>query len=192
VHFIPATCFTLALCSITPLINQQCSHVCPSCCAAPAQIGGKFVPAGSLLYLSTFVAANFADTSLHASGLASLSPQDLSGLAKSWKHVNHTLLQSEFKPERWLKGEAEDGKVRKSSGLLTFGSGLHVCLGMTLFMVEAKVLLALLAREYDMTAVQPQELKFDQLMAAQLQRNAGSCVRVTKLEVPAAAAAAVV
>jgi hypothetical protein len=36
----------------------------------------------------------------------------------------------------------------RPSGLLTFGSGPHVCLGMGLFYLEAKVLLALLARDY--------------------------------------------
>jgi hypothetical protein len=168
------------------------------------QIGGKFVPAGSLLYLSTFIGMNFADTSLKSNGLASLAPQELSSVGEAWRHVDHSILQSEFKPERWLKpsgsvGDAaaahtqqQDGGANvaaKSSGLLTFGSGPHVCLGMTLFMVEAKVLLALLAREYDMRAVEPQDVKFDQLIAAQLQSNAGSCVRVTKLQVPAAAAA---
>lgn len=52
---------------------------------------------------------------------------------------------------------------------------------MCLFIVEAKVLLALLAREYDIVAVTPEELRFEQLVAAQLTANAGSVVRVTKL-----------
>jgi hypothetical protein len=167
------------------------------------QIGGKFVPAGSLLYLSTFIGMNFSDTSLKPAGFASLAPQELPGLGEAWRHVDHSILQSEFKPERWLKssGSIADADAAqqqhagangaaKSSGLLTFGSGPHVCLGMTLFMVEAKVLLALLAREYDMRAVTPQDVKFDQLIAAQLQSNAGSCVRVTRLQVSVAAAAA--
>ncbi|WIA35804.1 hypothetical protein OEZ86_004193 [Tetradesmus obliquus] len=145
------------------------------------QIGGKFIPAGSLLYLSTFVGSNFADNLLNPSGLAGLTqhPADLAAAAAAWSYVDHSLLQQQFKPERWLKTSEDD--VRGSSGLLTFGSGPHVCLGMSLFMVEAKVLLALLAREYDIAAVQPEELRFEQLMAAQLTANAGSVVRVTKL-----------
>ncbi|WIA15673.1 hypothetical protein OEZ85_002299 [Tetradesmus obliquus] len=149
------------------------------------QIGGKFIPAGSLLYLSTFVGSNFADTQLSPSGLAGLTqrPADLAAAASAWSHVDHSLLQQQFKPERWLKKSEGDGasNVRGSSGLLTFGSGPHVCLGMSLFMVEAKVLLALLAREYDIAAVAPEELRFEQLVAAQLVGNAGSVVRVAKL-----------
>ncbi|KAF6266277.1 cytochrome P450 [Scenedesmus sp. NREL 46B-D3] len=153
------------------------------------EIGGKFIPAGSVLYLSTFVGMNFTDSSLKPSGLASLTPQELSGLGSAWRHVDQAVLQSEFKPERWLRqgDAAPQGSAGKPSGLLTFGSGPHVCLGMTLFMVEAKVLLALLARDYDMRAEAPQQLQFDQLIAAQLQSNAGSCVRVTKLAVPVTA-----
>lgn len=37
--------------------------------------------------------------------------------------------------------------------LATFGMGVHFCLGFPLYMMEAKVLLALIARGYDVTNV---------------------------------------
>jgi hypothetical protein len=50
--------------------------------------------------------------------------------------------------------------VARPSGLLTFSVGPHACLGYSLFMAEAKVLLALLARAYEVEPVDPYALKF--------------------------------
>lgn len=48
--------------------------------------------------------------------LAQLSKDEFAKLESNWASVNAALLQSEFKPERWLQGSKED----KPSGLLTF------------------------------------------------------------------------
>lgn len=43
--------------------------------------------------------------------------------------------------------------VRLPAGILSFGHGPHICLGMSLFMLEAKSLLAVLAREYTLDLI---------------------------------------
>lgn len=151
------------------------------------QIGRKYVPAGSLLYLSSFMAMNFEDPSLKPTGLSSLAAQDLEQLKATWKQVNYDILKAEFCPERWLK---DDASAAKPSGLLTFGAGPHTCLGMSLFMTEAKALLALLAREYELQPESPEDLAFALTVTAQLTSNAGSRVRFQKLPTSAAAAVA--
>jgi cytochrome P450 len=55
---------------------------------------------------------------------------------------------------------SSDSSPARPSGLLTFSVGPHACLGYSLFMTEAKVLLALLARAYDVESVDPDALKF--------------------------------
>eukprot|EP00775_Hariotina_reticulata_P012610 gene12610-12740_t len=142
------------------------------------EIAGHFVPAGALLYLSTFTAATLTDPSLtgRQDFLKSLADGDVDQLAASWKQISFNLLQQEFKPDRWLlQPQAGAGKP---SGLLTFSVGPHTCLGMSLFMTEAKVLLALLAREYELQPEAPQEASFTFTMLAQLTANAGSREKV--------------
>lgn len=96
-------------------------------------------------------------------------------------------LAQDFRPERWLtqarQAEASgslDGAAAEAaaataeslgrpSGVLTFSAGPHVCLGLSLFMSEAKTLLALLARSYDLHIEQ----------AAQQQQGAGPVFDVT-------------
>jgi hypothetical protein len=50
--------------------------------------------------------------------------------------------------------------LHKPSGLLTFSVGPHACLGYSLFMAEAKVLLAVLARGYTAEPVHIETLNF--------------------------------
>lgn len=151
-----------------------------------SQIHDKFVPAGSLLWLSMLASQNFTDPSLKPLGLSTLSSQTLDSLSETWRQVDYNLLKSEFHPERWLKTDSE---FAKSSGLMTFSVGPHLCLGMTLFMTEAKVLLGMLARGYDVRAERPDDLAFDVLMSAQLKSNAGSRVWFTERKHAIAAAA---
>lgn len=62
-------------------------------------------------------------------------------------HMDMRDLAVSFKPERWLGGELD-----KKATLATFGMGAHFCLGYPLYMQEAVVLLALIARRYDVQA----------------------------------------
>lgn len=65
-----------------------------------------------------------------------------------------------FNPDRWLAADGGDAELQRPSGLLTFGSGPHVCLGQSLFMAEAKVLCAELARRYDLQLLNPEAAAF--------------------------------
>jgi unspecific monooxygenase len=53
---------------------------------------------------------------------------------------------NEFLPERWLKDEQENTKPLT---MLVFGSGAHRCIGESLAMLEATVMLAMLLRYFD-------------------------------------------
>ncbi|CAL8463724.1 g3258 [Coccomyxa elongata] len=65
------------------------------------------------------------------------------------RHMDISRPLDSFKPERWL----DDTNKLDSSALATFGMGVHFCLGFPLYMMEAKVLLALIARGYDVSNV---------------------------------------
>ncbi|WIA35635.1 hypothetical protein OEZ86_004050 [Tetradesmus obliquus] len=108
------------------------------------EVCGKFVPAGSPIMLSSFMGQVLTDPRL---SLSNLSLDDFEALEQHWGAIQADTLRAEFKPERWLQQEG------KPSGLLTFSVGPHVCLGMSLFFTEAKVLLALLARHYSMEPI---------------------------------------
>lgn len=76
-------------------------------------------------------------------------------------------------------GIGGDGEgMQRPSSLLTFSQGPHVCLGMSLFMAEAKVLLSLIARGYDLTPEDPDSLMFNSSFVTQLKRGK---VRVSRL-----------
>jgi hypothetical protein len=166
------------------------------------QIGGCFVPAGSILHLSFFTAQLVTDPHLHPATASSSSSShsassqtdrqqksvvldELAARQRTLQSVpadyyalidRDTLLR-DFKPERWMATNAPTssaaptaeahaaayadpaaaaGGLGKPSDLLTFGSGPHVCLGQSLFMMEARVMLALLARGYDLSLSSPE------------------------------------
>lgn len=143
-----------------------------------AQIGGKFIPAGSILSLANYVAQMLTDPGLHkhnistSNGNGSSSSSNLHELPEhQFGVLSGQYLQQEFNPERWLvkshssgnghnNGSSSSSDLGKPSGLLTFGTGRHECLGKGLFMNEAKVLLALLARRYDITLEKPEDFAF--------------------------------
>lgn len=109
-------------------------------------VAGVRVPEGATLLLN-FAAAQAADAlgegdagrALEAAGSSTVDPPVLDS---AW-------LRRHFKPERWLA--ASSSSSSSSSGgptLLAFSSGPHVCLGQQLYQLEARCLLARLARHY--------------------------------------------
>ncbi|CAL5224422.1 g7105 [Coccomyxa viridis] len=62
-------------------------------------------------------------------------------------HMDIHQLQASVKPERWL----DPHNKLDMAALATFGMGPHSCLGAPLYMQEAKVLLAMIARGYDVS-----------------------------------------
>lgn len=143
--------------------------------AVRLQIGGKFIPAGSILSLAFFIAQMLTDPGLHKYSTASTAQSTSGSPSKSYldnipEHkfgvLSGAVLKQEFKPERWLSPKASSSSVTSSShlgkpsGLLTFGSGRHECLGKGLFMNEAKVILALLARHYELALEKPDDFTF--------------------------------
>eukprot|EP00878_Enallax_costatus_P040183 GHUV01046192.1.p1 GENE.GHUV01046192.1~~GHUV01046192.1.p1 ORF type:complete len:251 (+),score=76.65 GHUV01046192.1:633-1385(+) len=154
------------------------------------EIGGKFIPKGSVLYLSFFMGQVLSDPKLHKD----LSSEALQHVSPEQLLLNTPNIKREFHPERWLAGGATESssagssdqqQFAKPTGLLTFNTGPHICLGMGLFYSEAKVLLALLARGYQMELQNPEELGFQATFVTQL--SSQPMVRFSKL--PAAAPA---
>lgn len=108
--------------------------------AAPAQfrtalkdlvIGGKRIPAGTDLVLN---GAACQSCELGWDGNMDQVPT----------HMDLHRLRESFKPERWLDPQ-------KKPSIMTFGHGPHTCVGMALYFMEAKALMALTARKYDLT-----------------------------------------
>jgi hypothetical protein len=135
------------------------------------QILGKFVPKGSRLLLSTLMGQVLTDPKLNPN----LGPQQLETLDSSWYSINAKTLHQDFKPERWLvqqqQQDGSSGSSNRPSQLLTFSVGPHVCLGLSLFMHEAKVLLALLARGYSLDVVNGDDVLFNCSVVTQLKSD---------------------
>jgi hypothetical protein len=124
-----------------------------------------------------------------------LGPEQLKTLDSSWYTINAKTLKQDFKPERWLvqQQQQQDGGSSSSSSsnrpsqLLTFSVGPHVCLGLSLFMHEAKVLLALLARGYSLVAVNGEDVLLSTTVVTQLKSNTQVNFSKLKQEAPVAA-----
>jgi len=107
------------------------------------EVGGFRFPVGSSLFLNTLTA--------HA---LELDPDWPAGAAPGQMRPSHMDLyqiQKCFKPERWL-----DPNPDNRPSLLTFGHGPHTCLGMALYILEAKTLVAAMARQYDLQLLTPE------------------------------------
>lgn len=108
------------------------------------QIHGKRIPANSVIFMSVIYAL--------ASDPKVLRDEKVGGCLPSTMDIYN--LEKAFVPERWLDPDT----VPESLG--QFASGAHSCLGAPLYYQEAKLLLSVLAREYDMTLVKPGAVKW--------------------------------
>ena len=146
--------------------------------AADFELHGVRVPAGSVLYLSNLYAKAVDPRLVGGGGLPADAPLPPS-------HMDINRLDASFRPERWLGGEPEPTSVA------TFGMGPHFCLGMPLYMLEAKALLARLVREYDVTMVGEPNV-WAPSWAAQIARNKDIYLRFVRKPEAAAISAATV
>ncbi|KAK9866592.1 hypothetical protein WJX84_007660 [Apatococcus fuscideae] len=96
---------------------------------ADFELGGKLIQKGSKMLLMTHP-AHGSDPKMPSSD--SLVPE----------HMDASNLEDCFQPERWLKDSTRPG-------LAVWGMGPHTCQGLPLFYQEAKMLLAILTRSYD-------------------------------------------
>lgn len=118
-----------------------------------------------------------------------MTPEAVKNMSPDQLLLNTPTIKREFRPERWLADPSNSsGDLSKPAGLLTFNAGPHICLGMGLFYTEAKVLLALLARGYNMEIQNPDEVEFHASFVTQL--NSQPLVRFSKLPAGAAEVAA--
>lgn len=153
------------------------------------EVLGKFVPKGSRLLLSTLMGQVLTDPKLNPS----LGSEQLQTLDRTWYTIDAKTLKQDFKPEHWLvqqQQQQQDGSSSSSnrpSQLLTFSVGPHVCLGLTLFMHEAKVLLALLARGYSLDALNGEDVLLSATVVTQLKSNTQVRFGKVQQEAPVAA-----
>lgn len=61
-----------------------------------------------------------------------------------------------FSPDRWLKDHTEAGQVHNSEAFIPFGSGPRFCPGRNLALVEIKMVLSMLCRNFDLQLATPE------------------------------------
>ncbi|CAD7702089.1 unnamed protein product, partial [Ostreobium quekettii] len=73
------------------------------------------------------------------------------GASFTMRHLDKTWSDpATFRPERFLEPGAD-----KFAMFYPFGMGAHMCLGKELALIETRVMLALLARDYEVTLKDP-------------------------------------
>ncbi|KAK9805282.1 hypothetical protein WJX72_010892 [[Myrmecia] bisecta] len=99
------------------------------------ELNGKRIPKGTRVVVAVD-AVHALDPSIATdASRASLLPP----------HMDRDNLEVSFVPERWLD------EATKPTGIGSFGMGPHLCLGMPLYIAEAKALLAITARSYKLS-----------------------------------------
>jgi len=131
-------------------------------------VDGIRVPKGSKLFLSVLYAKATDPSIIGPAGLeadAHLPPP----------HMDINALTADaFNPDRWLGGAAAE----PTGGVGTFGMGTRFCLGAPLFYQEAKCLLAVAVREYELALEGP--VTWAPSWAAQVIKKAEIGLRVSK------------
>lgn len=98
-------------------------------------VAGYLIPKGTSLFLN-YDTAHALDLMPELNGM-----KDYSRL----EHMDLLNLKESFKPERFLVDKD------KQPTLMTFGHGAHVCVGIGLYIMEAKCLAAEMVRKYDIS-----------------------------------------
>jgi cytochrome P450 len=141
-------------------------------------VDGVRVPAGTKLFCSVLY-AKATDPAII--GPAGLAPD--AALPPPHMDIN-SLSPAAFDPDRWLGGAGGE----PTGGVGTFGMGPRFCLGAPLFYQEAKCLLAVAVREYDLELTAP--AAWAPSWAAQVVKKAEIGLGVTKKGAGAAIVAA--
>jgi len=116
--------------------------------------GGLRIPAGSQLVFNTLTAHALElnpDWLQSAQGAGDALPQGM----------DFRNLEANFQPERWMEPDPA-----KRPSLMTFGGGPHVCLGMALYIMEAKAVLATMLRGHSLHLLGPQPLTWQEMPMA--------------------------
>lgn len=101
-------------------------------------LGGRLIKAGDVLYTSALY-AKATDPALMTGGIDSALPPP---------HMDANAAAAAIVPERWLTGSEEPAPA---AGARAFGVGRHSCLGAPLYSMEAKALIAVVVREYNLS-----------------------------------------
>jgi cytochrome P450 len=76
-----------------------------------------------------------------------------------------------FDPERWLNSESPDTAPHNTQAFLPFGTGPRFCPGRNLALVEIKMVLAMLCRNFEITSSTPQRAVEEKLSFTMLPTN---------------------
>jgi len=110
---------------------------------ADLELCGLRVPQGANIFLNVMTAHALELTPDY---LQRYGPQVAAGgPVPVPSHLDLQAVRSAFKPERWMEPDPA-----KRPSLMTFGHGPHTCIGIALYMMEAKAMVAAIARSYDL------------------------------------------
>lgn len=136
----------LAAMPVADAVSKECLRVLGPAeglfrrAAADFALSGRRIAAGDVIYVSNLY-AKASDPGLGGIVGDQLPPP----------HLDANAAASSIRPDRWLGGPSPAPSA--DSFGLAFGLGRHACLGAPLYAMEAKALLAILTREYDVTTV---------------------------------------
>ena len=120
-------------------------------------LSGVRIQAGDVLYVSNLYAKATDAALVDGGALPAAAPLPP-------PHMDVNAAATAIVPERWL-ASAPDAPA-PAAGTLAFGVGRHSCLGAPLYAMEAKALIALIVREYDL-AIDADAVRWAPTWAAQ-------------------------
>lgn len=100
------------------------------------------------------------------------TPQGTQEVDGRWLYLNHNIIHrdrsvfgdtaDDFVPERWLQGKGGDDESYPASAWRPFERGPRNCIGQDLANIEARVIIAMLARRYEFVKVGLGEFELDE------------------------------